>query len=290
MKEKTRKQLRTLALDLAADLVGGVLYAAGIYTFASAADFAPGGITGIAIILNRLFSLPIGIMTIAINIPVTLLCLKTLGKRFLLNSLKTMAITAALIDFVFPLLPVYTGNPLLAAVYGGALYGVGLALIYIRSSSTGGTDFIVMAIRKKRPQLSIGTIGLVTDAAVILAGGLVFRNVDAVLYGITMTFVCTTVIDKVMYGIGSSKLVTIITDKGDAIADTINRDIERGVTMVKAVGTFTGSERQMLLCACSKTEAFKVRRIAHKTDANALAMVSQVDETFGFGFHDPSDG
>lgn len=288
MKDSAKTKLRSVALDLAADIFGGILYAAGIYTFASAAEFAPGGISGIAIILNRLFGLPIGIMTIVINIPVVLLCIKTLGRTFFLKSAKTMVITAVLIDFVFPLLPVYTGSQMLAAVYGGALYGVGLALIYARGSSTGGTDFLVMMIRKKRPHLSIGTIGLATDTVVILAGGLVFGNIDAVLYGITMTFVCTTVIDKILYGMGSAKMVMIITDKGSEIAGEINSDVERGVTMVKAIGTFTGSERQLLMCACSKTEALRVRRLAYKHDKDAMAMVSQIDETFGFGFKDPT--
>lgn len=287
MKEK-RISGKELMVDLGYDVVGSILYAAGIYTFASSAHFAPGGFSGIALILNYFFSLPIGIITVVLNIPVILVAYKVLGKVFLLKSVKTMIISAIFMDSVFPLFPVYTGEPLLAALYTGALSGAGLALIYMRGSSTGGTDFIMMMIRKKYPHLSLGQISLVLDAIVILLGGLVFDGIDPILNGVVATVVTTVVIDKMTYGAGSGKMAIIITDQGMKVADLIAEETERGATLVDAVGTFSGSSKEMLICACNKREITKVRQSAYRIDPGALVMITSYDEAFGLGFKEPS--
>lgn len=152
MKSINKRRLRTvrnISFDVVFDIIGGALYAAGIYSFISAANFAPGGIAGLSIILNHYLKIPIGVGMLLFNIPVSLLTLKFLGKKFFFASIKSMVIVSLLTDLVFPLLPVYTGEPLLAALFGGLLSGIGLALIYSRNSSTGGTDFIIMSLRKK---------------------------------------------------------------------------------------------------------------------------------------------
>ena len=153
--------------DLVHDLVGSFLYAMGVYYFASNADFAPGGITGVAMIIHHYVpSLGIGLVSLVINIPVALICYRLLGRVFFFKSVKSMLLTALFTDYIVPLLGVYpdaAANPLLAALFAGALYGMGLALIYIPGSSTGGTDFIIMSIRKLKPHLSIGTISIAVD-------------------------------------------------------------------------------------------------------------------------------
>ena len=212
MKTTALKIVKKAGRALLADVIGGALYAAGVYSFASAAEFAPGGIAGLAVILNHFTDLPIGLCTLAFNVPVILLCFKTLGRTFFLRSLCTMAVSTILLDFVFPLLPVYHGDALMAALFAGALSGAGLALIYAQDSSTGGTDFVILSLRKKMPHLSIGTISLVTDGVVILLGGLAFGRIDAVLQGIVMTAVCTTIIDKITYRFTAGQMVIIITD------------------------------------------------------------------------------
>ena len=177
--------------------------------------------------------------------------------------------------------------PLMAALFAGALSGAGLALIYAQDSSTGGTDFVILSLRKKMPHLSIGTISLVTDGVVILLGGLAFGRIDAVLQGIVMTAVCTTIIDKITYRFTAGQMVIIITDKGDAIARRIGEQVERGVTAVDAVGTYTGAARRMLLCACSRAEAYRIRSIAYTEDRNALVTFCPFDAAYGLGFQEP---
>lgn len=287
MKNTALKIVKKAGRMLLADVIGGALYAAGVYSFASVAEFAPGGIAGLAVILNHFTSLPIGMCTLALNVPVILLCFKTLGRTFFLRSLCTMAVSTILLDFVFPLLPVYHGDMLMAALFAGALSGAGLALIYAQDSSTGGTDFVILSLRKKMPHLSIGTISLVTDGAVILLGGLAFGRIDAVLQGIVMTAVSTTIIDKITYRFTAGQMVIIITNQGDAIARRIGEQVERGVTAVDAVGTYTGAARQMLLCACSRAEAYRIRSIAYTEDRNALVTFCPFEAAYGLGFQEP---
>ncbi|MDO4568605.1 MAG: YitT family protein [Clostridia bacterium] len=289
MKAINVNTLKKLGMDVLFDIIGGTLYAAGIYSFASQAQFAPGGITGIALIINHYTDLPIGIGTLLLNIPVVLLCLKTLGKRFLLLSVKTMVISTVIMDFVFPMLPAYTGDSLMAALFAGALSGAGLALIYWRGSSTGGTDFLILSMRKKKPHLSIGTISVVTDGCVILLGGLVFGRIDAVLQGIVMTAVSTIIIDKITNVFTNGQIALIVTSNGEAISKTIMRDIGRGVTSVNATGMFSGADRRVLICACSRAEACRIRGIAYRADKKALVVLCPYDTAYGLGFLAPAD-
>ena len=281
---------KALGHDLLYDILGSILYAAGIYTFAATANFAPGGITGVAMIINHYLPfLRIGLLTLLINIPVAIICYRLLGRVFFFKSLKSMLISALILDYVFPLLPQYDGanNPLLAALFAGALSGAGLALIYMPGSSTGGTDFVIMSIRKLKPHLSIGTISMAVDGAVILVGGLVFGNINAVLYGVLMTIVSTTVIDKVMYGSGTRRMLLVISDKAEEIAKGIMEETERGATLADVRGAYTGQPHQMMMCVCSKVEVFASRRVINRIDPNAIVMLTTVDEAYGEGFMEP---
>lgn len=281
---------KAVGRDLLYDILGSILYAAGIYTFAATANFAPGGITGVAMIINHYLPfLRIGLLTLLINIPVAIICYRLLGRVFFFKSLKSMLISALILDYVFPLLPQYDGanNPLLAALFAGALSGAGLALIYMPGSSTGGTDFVIMSIRKLKPHLSIGTISMAVDGAVILVGGLVFGNINAVLYGVLMTIVSTTVIDKVMYGSGTRRMLLVISDKAEEIAKGIMEETERGATLADVRGAYTGQPHQMMMCVCSKVEVFASRRVINRIDPNAIVMLTTVDEAYGEGFMEP---
>ena len=281
---------RMAGRDLLHDVVGSILYAAGIYTFAATANFAPGGITGIALIINHYVPfLRIGLLSLIINIPVAIICYRLLGRVFFFKSVKSMLISALFLDLVFPLFPQYDGanNPLLAALFAGALSGAGLALIYMPGSSTGGTDFIIMSIRKKKPHLSIGTISMAVDGTVILLGGVVFGNINAVLYGVLMTVVSTTVIDKVMYGTGTRRMLLVISDKAEEIAKAIMEETERGATLADVRGAYTGQTHQMMMCVCSKVEVFTSRRIINRIDPGAIVMLTTVDEAYGEGFLEP---
>lgn len=275
--------------DLFCDIVGSILYALSIYTFAKNADFAPGGISGLALIIYHLWKLPIGLTTLVLNIPLVIFSYKVVGKKFLIKTARTMILCTIFLDVIFPNFPSYTGDPFLAALYSGAFLGAGMALIYMRGSSTGGIDFLTMTVKVLHPHLSLGMVTIVIDLFIIMLGWPVFGKIDSVLYGLASVFVCSTFMDKIMYGMGAGKLAVIITTHGQQVAERISEICSRGSTVIKAMGTYTSTERQVLLCACSKAEAFKVRSAAHNVDPDAFVMITETSEVFGEGFIEPEE-
>lgn len=287
MKKLNFKNLnfRNLIVELLADCVGSFFIAASIYVFAKNANFAPGGVNGASVIINHIFNWPIGLVSLAINIPIVIISYKFLGMKFLLKSVKTMIISAAFMDYVAPLLPAYTGNQLLAALFAGGLAGIGYALIYIQGSSTGGSDFILLTIKKLIPHISIGQITQIIDGSIIIVGGFVF-GIDAVLYGIIYTIVSSIIMDKIMYGTSSGKLAFIITDKGNDVCKKIDDEISRGSTLIKAIGSYSKQNKDIVLCACSKSQVYPMKAVVKDVDSNALVIITQYDETYGHGFLD----
>lgn len=213
-----KRNLTNLIGDIAADVIGGLLVAVSAYNFASAAEFPMVGLNGIGLILYHLFGLPIGVVSFVLNIPVIILCYRLLGKHFILRSMKTIVITSAIIDLVAPLFPVYEGDRMLAAICTGVFAGLGYAIIYLRESSTGGSDFILMAIKEIRPHLSIGKISFLMETVIIVLGTVtVSKSIDGLIYGMLISFIMSVVIDKVMYGISAGKLALIVTDYPEEI-------------------------------------------------------------------------
>lgn len=275
---------KELGIDLLCDLAGAILFNIGIYNFAVNAEFAPVGVSGIALILRFLFGLPMGITSIVLNIPIVLVSYRLLGRSFLLRSMKSMIIFALVLDYVVPYLPVYQGNPLYASACTGIFSGLGLTIVYLRNCSTGGTDFLVMAIRKIFPHLTIGQISLVVDAVVIIAGGLVFRNLDAVILGMLSTIVTTMVIDKIMYGLGAGKLVFVVTSHAEEAAQRIEENTGRGCTFLQGQGSYSLDEKKVIMCACNNSQVVPIRRAIHETDKDAFLIITDSNEVYGEGF------
>lgn len=282
-----KRRWKELATDLAFELAGSVLFGVGVYTFALKGAFAPGGISGLALIINHLWGLPVGAVTIALNVPIVLATWPVLGRLFFFKSLRTILISNLIIDVVLPLFPVYEGSRLLAAGFSGVVMGAGLSLVYMRGSSTGGSDFLIHAAKRKAPHISFGNISLMMDGAIILLGVPAFGDIDAALYGMVSAFALTIVMDKIIYGAGSGKLVLVITTQGQAVAKAIDAAVERGSTLVDVTGSYSGLPREMVMCACSNNEVFKVRLAAHRVDRSALVMICEANEVFGEGFRPP---
>ncbi|HIX64151.1 MAG TPA: YitT family protein [Candidatus Mediterraneibacter colneyensis] len=281
---KDRYRFKTIIWDFLYDIAGSILYAAGIYTFAGNAGFAPGGVSGLALILNHLLGLPVGTVTLLFNIPLVVISYKAVGRRLLVRSARTMVVSSLFLDVIFPLIPVYSGSRLMAAMCSGVFMGAGMTLFYLRGSSSGGIDFLALTIKKKKPHMTIGVITLLIDLAVILLGWPVFGDVDAVLYGVAATGVSTVVIDKILYGSGAGTLAVIITGRGKEVAAKIGEQAKRGVTALPASGAYTGQPRDVLLCACSKAEAYLVKSAVLDVDDRAFLMFTETSEVFGEGF------
>ena len=204
---------RGTMLKKCALIVGGaVLYAAGMGLFLSPNHLAPGGVTGIAVILNSAFGLPTGITAFVLNIPLFLIAIKAFGFRFFSATLAATTLASLLID-VFDALPVATNDLLLAAFAGGAMNAVGISLIFKAGATTGGTDIIVKLIRKRYPHIRTGRAYLYTDVVILLAAGIVLSDINLSLYAAIAMIVSTTLMDVVLYGPDEAKQVYIVSDR-----------------------------------------------------------------------------
>lgn len=282
--EMERSKGKELAIDILVDIVGNMLIAIGVYNFAANSGFPVAGISGIALIFYHLFGLPIGVMTVVLNIPIIIMCYKLLGKEFLLRSLKTMIIAWPLMDIVAPMLPVYSGDRMLSAICVGVFSGLGYALIYLRNSSTGGADFIIMSIRALKPHLSIGKIAFITDVVIVGLGGVLFGDTDSIIYGLILTYILSTVVDKVMYGIDAGKMTLVVTDHSKEVAERIDELTARGCTFLRGVGSYSGEEKMVVMCACSNKEMHKVQKAVKEVDNHAFLIMMESNEVRGEGF------
>ena len=270
--------------DILVEIVGSFLTAIALYNFAVPAAFPMTGFSGLALILFRLFKLPIGVMTIVLNIPIAFVCFKRLGHGFFLRSLRCMIISSLFVDYVAPLFPLYTGSRLLAAICTGVVGGIGYAIIYMRNSSTGGTDFIVMAVKSLKPHISLGKIVFAADAAIILLGGILFGDFDGIIYGMIINYIYALVVDKLMYGMNAGKLALVITNCSAAVTRRIDEVCGRGTTILRGVGGYTGAEREVLLCACSSKEMYLVEKAVKSVDPMAFTVILESNEVHGEGF------
>ena len=266
------------------ETLGGFLVAVALDSFAVNAGFPLTGFSGIALIFNRLWGMPIGVTIILLNIPLAFLCYKLLGKGFFLRSIRCMIISSILIDYIGPMLPAYDGDRLLAALCTGVTMGLGYGLIYMQNSSTGGADFVVMALKAVRPHLSLGRLAFITDVVIVLAGGFLFRDVDGIIYGMIVSFIFSVVIDKVMYGANAGKLTLIVTEHGKLVCDTIDETCKRGTTILKAAGGYKQEDKQVVMCACSDKQMYQVQQAVKAVDPASFMVVLESNEVHGEGF------
>ena len=211
------------------EVIGSVLVAVSVYSFAATADFPMTGFTGISLILYRLFKIPLGMSNILLNIPVILITFRILGRGFFLRSLRCMIVSSIFMDYILPAFPVFMGDRFLAAVCTGVLGGIGYALIYMQNSSTGGADFIIMLIKSQKPYLALGNITFFFAAGVILLTWILFGDTEGVIYGFIINYLSGFMINKTMYGRNAGKLAMIITEDGKKVAQGIEDCCHRGL-------------------------------------------------------------
>lgn len=276
---------RKLLFDILVDVVGGFSAAIGVYNFAANASFPLAGVSGISLIIYRLFGIPIGLMTILLNVPIVLVCFRFLGKRFFLRSLKTLAIASVIMDYIAPLFPVYQGERMLAAVCTGVFAGFGYAIIFMNQSSTGGMDFVTLSVKAKKPHLSLGKIVFAADTLIVLLGGIIFQDVDGVIYGIMITYLVTRIIDKITYGISAGKMALIVTERGKEVAAVIG-EFGRGATFLKAEGSYSGNAKDVVMCACSNKQMFGIKKKVKRVDPDSFTIIMESNEVMGQGFRD----
>ena len=276
---------KEIAIDIGADILGGLFIAVGVYNFAVSSGFPVAGIAGIAVVFYYFWKIPIGIMTNILNVPIVIICYRLLGRKFFLKSIKTMLISNIMLDVVAPMLPVYEGDLMLSCICMGVFSGIGYALIYARDTSTGGTDFVMMAVRKWKPHLSLGKLIMIFDFTVVIVGGLLMKgDINRIIYGMIATYILSVVVDKVMYGIDAGKVTLVVTEHGQEVADKIAELTDRGSTILKGVGSYTKEEKQVVMCACNNKQMHMVQKAVKEVDKEAFLVTMESSEVRGEGF------
>ena len=275
--EKTKNAL----LILIGCAIMGLAYA----MFLIPHHFVPGGISGIAMIANYFAGLPVGALIMVLNIPVFLLGLKTMGKKYVVNSLAGMVVSSVFIDLFHEVLklPSATGNPVLASIYGGVMLGVGLGIVFRGRASTGGSDIIGMVL-SKYTGMSLGYGIMVTDFLVISASGLALRSLEAPLYGYLVLFLSTKVIDMILEGWNYSKLVIITSTRVDEISDFILRGLDRSGTALRSRSLYLNREGEIILTVIHRKQLADLRRFIKKADPEAFVIVNDTYDVLGKGF------
>lgn len=278
------KQLFSFLVDLLFYIAGGMIYSVAVLLFLTENEISPGGLTGIATILNYLFSLPIGTVVFILNIPLLAAGFIKFGGVFIVKTAVATAVMSLTLDISGLFMPKMKIDPILAALFGGLLMGLGISLFMLRGATTGGTDIIAKLINRKFPHLTVGRLMLAADAAVVGLSALVYKNMESALYAVIAIYASSRVMDLILYGADRGKIIYVITDNAKELSDSIMSLINRGVTLLDVTGAYTGTKRQMLMCTVRRHEVAAVCRLATSCDKNAFIIVGEAGEVLGEGF------
>ena len=267
---------------LIGSLIGGIAYP----LFMTPNRIAPGGITGVATILNHLFHWPVGVVSMILNVPLFLIGYRAMGKVFAFRSLVATILFSLFID-VFPLKPM-TNDPLLGTLYGGVLLGIGLGLIMRGGATTGGSDMVARMVHKRFQFISVGSFLFAIDCAVVISAGFLIGTSEA-LYALINIFLTAKVMDTVIIGFSANKACFVISSRWHEISERIMREMDRGVTQLTSRGAYTGAERPTLLCVIGRSEIMAFKRILREEDENAFVIIVEAHEAIGDGFSALSD-
>jgi len=270
-------------------VAGALLFAIGFQLFAYPNNIISGGVTGIAMIINKLIGMPVGVLSIILNIPLFILAWKNFGWKFIFDSLIGTLLASVFVDLVATLNIVATTDSLLACIVGGSLKGLGLGLIYWEGATTGGSDILAKLMRKHYPYINFGTMVLVMDCVIIVAFTLIFKDYQGAMYGVVTMFVVSKIIDLVLYGAETAYLFYIVSDKSEEVSKLITEELNRGVTILHGQGAYTGDEKQVLMCVVKRSQSVEVRKIVKGVDPKAFLIVSEAKNVFGHGFGDISN-
>ena len=267
-----------------ATILGAASFALGFSLFLMPNDMSPGGISGLAMIIVRVLNFgSVGTLTILINLPLFILAGVKIGKRFFAGSLLGMLVSSLLIDG-FSAIPFPDTEPLMAALYGGVLCGLGLGVVFVSGTSTGGSDILVRLLKLRWRSVPIGKISMSFDAVVVILTGLVFADVTKALYtGITV-FICGQVVDAVVYKFDYSKVALIISSEYEQIAREIGLKLDRGATFLHGEGTFSHTPTKVVLAAIKKQQLTELKELVTQIDPNAFIIVQEAHQVLGDGF------
>lgn len=264
-------------------ICGSFLYAVSISLFLEPNNLAPGGLSGIVILIGHYFPVKVGTLVFLINIPLMVLGIWKFGIKFFTSTIITIIISSLFINVAAPYGPI-TREPLLAAGFGGSLLAIGIGLTFKAGATTGGIDIIIWLLKLKYKHIKTGLLYLYTDIIVVAASAFVFKNIDTALYAGVAVLLSSMVLDAVLYGTDGAKLVYVISDHQKSIAKRYLEELEVGVTYISGAGAYTEKEKTILMCAMKKQQLPDAQEIVKNEDEDAFMIVTSATEIFGEGF------
>lgn len=282
MKKITNPKIK-LIFDYIVLIFGATLVGVSVGSVLLPSKLSTGGFTGIATILHYVMKLPASVVLPALNIPIFLLVWKVIGFKYGFRSLVGMIFCSLGIK-LGEYFGVLTTEPILAAIYGGFLSGLGIALTYRVGGSTGGTDLVAKLVQVKKQHMNLSEILLIVDSIIIATSSIIFNSIEVALYSIVSLYVMTKMLDLVLVGAEYSKAVFIITEKDKEISDYMHSVLSRTTTKINAVGTYTNTEKRILLCVVNKKEIPKLKEGILGIDDKAFTIITTVTDAYGQGF------
>ncbi len=259
------------------------VYAVGVSLFTDPNNMAPGGVTGISIILSRVLPVSTGTLIMLINIPILIFAVWKFGIAFAVSTIYAIVLISSFTN----MLSAYgaaTDDILLAALVGGTLTAVSIGAMFRAGATTGGTDIIVKALRLRFPHLKTGKIFFLADALVVTLSGVVFRDLNAALYAAISTICTSVVMDVVLYGRDEAKLLYIISSRAEEIAGRLLSDLDIGVTYIKGQGAYSGDNKRVIMCVMKKHVSPRAEEIVKQEDPHSFMIITSATEVFGEGY------
>ena len=253
--------------------------------FFSPHTIAPGGLSGLSVVLSKISGLSVSMIMLMLGIPLVFFSIKILGKKDAIKTLIGMFLLSFCINLTSPLSQVtVTNDVLLAAITGAIILGLGLGIIFRVDGSTGGTDLIALMINKAVPSIPLSKCLVCIDGLVVISSGLVNKNLETGLYSAISLYVIVKMVDFIVAGFDYSKSFMIISNEEEALRDAIVNDIKRGITIIDGKGGYSDSSKSVLIVVVSKKQEIQLKKLIKKIDKNAFIIVSDVHEVFGEGF------
>ena len=279
-----KNKIWSTLLDVIKTAIGCALFALGFDLFLMPGGMNAGGLSGLAMILVHVTGLgTVGVVSALMNVPLFILGGMKIGKKFFLGSLMGMLFSSVFIDF-FAALPVPQVEPMIGALYGGLVCGIGLGFVFAAGVSTGGSDIIVRLLKLKWRHVPIGVISMCFDACVAVLTGIVYREVSSALYTGIAIYITGKIIDMVVYSFDYSKVALIITKEYEQVAQVISDKLERGATYLYGEGTYSRKETKVVLTAVKKQQIAELKELVVHIDPDAFIIVQEAHQVLGDGF------
>ncbi len=278
-----KKSIRRQIFEYICITAASFVYAVGVALFIDPSNLAPGGLTGIAIIVSRLTGVETGTLIFILNIPIVLIGFWKFGWKFMVSTFYCIIATSVFTNLLAPY-GAATNDILLSAIAGGALVAASIGFVFKCGATTGGTDIIVKLLRRRFPHLRTGALFMLTDAIIVTVSVFVFRDLNAGLYAAITVVVTSVVMDFVLYGRDEAKMIYIISDHSENITARLLEELNIGVTHIEGTGAYSGKEKKVIFCVMRKTLAPRAEQIVREEDADAFMIVSNATEIFGEGY------